>query len=140
MNRIKDGFHIIDPDCIPHSVEMDYTSATNYIKTSVHRLKILNEIQNGRYRIVDNKRAKMALIRSPQFKVVIVQIVCVVEIQSESAWALTNITSGNTCRAKFHASEASGSVEEDFNIFVCISLFKPRTPWGGSILDPGATI
>ena len=28
-----------------------------------------------------NKRAKMALIRSPEFKVVIVCIVCVVEIQ-----------------------------------------------------------
>ena len=59
----------------------------------------------------------MALGRSHEFKVVIVQIVCVVEIQSESAWALTNITSGNTCHAKFHASEASGSEEEDFNIF-----------------------
>ena len=51
----------------------------------------------------------MALNLSPEFKGVIVQIVCVVEIQSESAWALTNITSGNTCHAKFHASEASSS-------------------------------
>ena len=49
----------------------------------------------------------MAQNRSPEFKVVIVRIVCVVEIQSESAWALTNITSGNTCNAEFHASEAS---------------------------------
>ena len=80
--------------------------------------QILTEIQNGRYRIVDNKRAKMALNLSSEFKVVVVQIVCVVEFQSESAWALTNTTSGNTCRTKFHSSEASGSVEEDFNIFL----------------------
>ena len=40
-----------------------------------------------------NKRAMMALNRSPEeSKVVIVQIVCVVEIQSESAWTLTNIS------------------------------------------------
>ena len=82
----------------------------------------------------------MALNCSSEIKVVIVQIVCVVEIQSESAWAFTNITSGNTCHVKFHASEASGSEEEDFNIFLCIFWFKPRIPWGGSILDPGATI
>ena len=61
---------------------------------------------------------------SPEF--VIVQIVCVVEIQSESAWALTNITSGNTCHAKFHASEESGSKEEDFNIFLCTSLVQTQ--------------
>ena len=46
----------------------------------------------------------MVLGRSPEFKDVIVQIVCVGEIQSESAWALTNITSGNSCHAQFHAS------------------------------------
>ena len=68
----------------------------------------------------------MALDRSPEFKFVIVQIVCVVEIQSESAWALTNITSGNTCHAKFHASEAIASEEEDFNIFLCISLVQTQ--------------
>ena len=39
----------------------------------------------------------MALNRPPESKVVIVQIVCIVEIQSEFAWALTNITSGNSC-------------------------------------------
>ena len=65
----------------------------------------------------------MALNRSPGFKVVAVQIVYVVEIQSESAWPLTNITSDNTCHAKFHASEASGSEEEDFNIFLHYSFF-----------------
>ena len=43
----------------------------------------------------------MALNHSPEFKVVIVQIVCVVEIRSETAWALTNITLGNTCQANF---------------------------------------
>ena len=50
----------------------------------------------------------MVLIRSPEFKFVFVRIICVVEIQSESAWALTNITLSNTCHTKFHASEASG--------------------------------
>ena len=80
----------------------------------------------------------MALNRSPEFKVVIVQIVCVVEVQSESAWALTNITSGNICLAKFHASEASDFEEEYFNIFLCISLVQTQNtlgrihfgPWG----------
>ena len=33
----------------------------------------------------------MALNRSPEFKGVIVQIVCVVEIPFESAWAVTNL-------------------------------------------------
>ena len=28
------------------------------------------------------------------------------------------ITSGTTCHAKFHVSEASGYEEEDFNIFL----------------------
>ena len=56
----------------------------------------------------------MALNRSPEFKEVIVQIVCVVKSQFESAWD-----------------------EEDFNIFLCIST--PPT-WGGLILDPGTTI
>ena len=69
----------------------------------------------------------MSLNRSPESKVVLVQIICVVEIQSESAWALTNIASGNTSHAEFHASEASGSEEEDFNIFCVFLCFKPRT-------------
>ena len=38
----------------------------------------------------------MALNRSPEFKSVIVPILCVVEIQSASAWALTHIILGNT--------------------------------------------
>ena len=41
------------------------------------------------------------------------------------------ITSGNTCHAIFHASEASGSEEGDLNIFPFI-WFKPRTPWEDS--------
>ena len=40
--------------------------------------------------------AKMTVNCSPEVKGVIVQIVFVVEIQFESAWALTNITSENT--------------------------------------------
>ena len=60
----------------------------------------------------------------PELKVVIVQILCAVEIQSESAWSLINITSGNTCHVKLHASEASGSEDEDFNIFLCTSLVQ----------------
>ena len=46
-----------------------------------------------------NKRAKMALSRSPEFMGVIVQIVCALEIQFKSALVLTNIASGTTCFA-----------------------------------------
>ena len=43
-------------------------------------------------------------------------------------------------RPKFHASEASGSEEEDFNIFLCILYGSNQgQPGGGSIMDPGAT-
>ena len=49
----------------------------------------------------------------------------VVEIQFESACALTSINSGNTCHAKFHASEASGS-EDDLYIFLCISMVQTQ--------------
>ena len=38
---------------------------------------------------------------------------------------------------KFKASEPSGSKEEDLFNILCISMVKPRTPWGGAILDPG---
>ena len=41
----------------------------------------------------------MAHNHSPEFKVVIVQIVCVVEIQFVSAWPLTNTNSDTTCHA-----------------------------------------
>ena len=82
----------------------------------------------------------MSLYRSPELNGVIVQIVCVVEIQSESTLVLTNITPGNTCHAKFHASEAC-SFEEEILIFFCVFLwFKTSAPWEGSILDPGASI
>ena len=43
---------------------------------------------------------------------------------SESVWALTNITSVNTCNANFSASVASGS--EEFSIFLCISLVQTQ--------------
>ena len=56
LNGIKDGFHIIDPDCISHSVEMDnYTSAAAENVRAQVETQILTEIQNGRYRIVDKK-------------------------------------------------------------------------------------
>ena len=82
----------------------------------------------------------MALNRSPEFKGVIIQIVCVVEIQSEPASTLTNIPWGNTCHAKFHAPEASVSGEEDFNIFLGISMVQTQDTLGRIHLDPEATI
>ena len=78
----------------------------------------------------------MALNRSPEFKGVIVQIVCVVEIQFESAWLLTSITFGTTCHAKFHASGASGSEEEDFNIFLHISMVQMQDTLGSIHIGP----
>ena len=58
MNGIADGFHIIDPHCVSHSVEIDnYTSATAENVRAQVESQILNEIQNGRYRIVDRKPA-----------------------------------------------------------------------------------
>ena len=88
----------------------------------------------------------MALNRSPEFRGVIVQLV--VEIQSESAWALTNITLANTCHVIFHASEASGSAEENFNIFLCISLVQTQDtlgrihfgPWGHYLNKQGTML
>ena len=52
-----------------------------------------------------------------------------VEIQYVSAWALTNITLGNTCHAKFHASEARGS-EDDLYIFLSISMIQTQDTLG----------
>ena len=71
----------------------------------------------------------MALNRSHVFKGVTVPTVCVETIQFESAWALTNMNSCTTCRAKLHASEASGS-EEDFNIFLCVSMVQTQNILG----------
>ena len=86
----------------------------------------------------------MVINGSPEFKVVnFFLIICVVEIQSESAWALTNITSGNTCHAKSHASEASGSEEEYFNIFQCISLVQTQDFYfstGGHFVHRSGTV
>ena len=38
---------------------------------------------------------------------------------------------------KVQASEPSGSEEEDFLIFLCISMGQPRTPLAGAIFGPG---
>ena len=92
-----------------------------------------------------NKWAKRALNRSPEFKGVIVRIVYVVEIEFESAWVLTNITFGNTCHTKFHASEASGSEEHDLYIVLCISIVQIQNnpekihfgPWGHRLNKQG---
>ena len=63
---------------------------------------------------MNNKRDKTALDRSFEFKEVIVQIV--VEIQFESAWALTNINLGMFFMPN-GPQEARGSEEEDFTFF-----------------------
>ena len=59
LNGNKDGFHIIDPNnCVSHSVEIDnYTSPTAENVREQVESQILTEIKNGRYRIVDRKRA-----------------------------------------------------------------------------------
>ena len=90
--------------------------------------------------ILDNKRAKIALNRSIAFKGVIVQIVCIVEIRSESALALIKITLGKLAMPDFmHLRQVV--LKNKISIFSCVFLwFNPRTPWGGSILDPEVTI
>ena len=43
--------------------------------------------------------------------------------------------------AKFQATKPSGSEEEDFTIFFYVFLLlESRTPWRGTILDPGTFI
>ena len=45
LSGIKDGFHIIDPDCISHSVEMDnYASAAAENMRAQIEAQILTEI------------------------------------------------------------------------------------------------
>ena len=72
----------------------------------------------------------MALNCSPKSQSAIVRIVSVVEIQFESACALTNTTLGTTCHAKFQASEANGFEGEEFNIFPCISIAQTQDNLG----------
>ena len=56
LDGVKNGFNIIDPECVPISVEMDnYSSATAGNVRAQVESQILTEIQNGRYRIVDHK-------------------------------------------------------------------------------------
>lgn len=69
----------------------------------------------------------MSLCRSPAFQGVIVQIVCVVEIEFD-ACALT------TCHAKYHTS--AFYEEEDFNIFHCISTVQTQGNLGRIHIGP----
>ena len=85
----------------------------------------------------------MTLNRSPEFD--IAQIVCVVERQFRSAWALTDIvfraplTPPNGPR--FHAPEISYMIlRKKISIFPCVFLFQTQDTLGESIVDPGATI
>ena len=105
---------------------------------------------------VNIKRIKMTLIRLPEFKGVIVQIVCAVEIQFESPLSIFYFRTQNPSpqsrfgpwshhlnkpklgrdlqrntsllHTKFHAPEPNGSGEEDFNMFLCISMGQTRDP------------
>ena len=68
-----------------------------------------------------NKRAQ----DGPHLRVSLFKLY-VVEIQL----ALTNKTSGKTCHARFYAFEASGSEEENFNSFLCISMVQTQDALG----------
>ena len=67
-------------------------------------------------------RAKLALNRSPELKDAIVQIVCIVEIQSESVLALTNITSATLAMQNFmHLRRII--LKNKISIFFCVFLW-----------------
>lgn len=56
LTGIKDGFNVIDPDCVFHSAETDnYTSATAEKVRAQVEAQISTKIQNGRCKIVDRK-------------------------------------------------------------------------------------
>ena len=46
---------------------------------------------------------------------------------------------GTTCHAKFHASEVSGSEEEDFNIVLCILMVQTQDTLERIHFGPWAT-
>ena len=93
-----------------------------------------------------HKRAMMTLNCCPEFKGVIVPVVCVGQIQYESAWTLTKLKSSATCHAKWalnfmHLRQVV--LKKRISIFSCVFLwFIPRTlrrihfgprihgPWG----------
>ena len=63
LNGNKDRFHIIDPHCVSHSVEIDnYTSATAKNVRAHVESQIITEIQSGRYRIVDRKPSIISVL------------------------------------------------------------------------------
>ena len=87
----------------------------------------------------------MTLNQSPEFKTGIDQIICVVERQFRSAWALTDIifraplTTPNGPR--FHASDITYMIlRKKISIFSCVFLFQTQDTLGESIVDPGVTI
>ena len=56
LSGIKNGFHILDSDKISQSVEVDnYSSATNCHMRAQTEAQILTEVENGHYKIVDEK-------------------------------------------------------------------------------------
>ena len=86
----------------------------------------------------------MTLNRLPEFKGFISQLVCVVEIQFESALVLIYIISGITCHgqwAPYFMHMMQLVLKQKISIFFCVFLcFKSRVAWGRSTLEHEATI
>lgn len=56
LTGIRDGFHIVDADSVQHFAEVDnYLSATNDKMRARTEKQIINELDNGHYRIVNEK-------------------------------------------------------------------------------------
>ena len=80
--------------------------------------------------VVCKERAKMALNRSSELNGVIVHILCVVEIQFESAWAIINVTGEPLAMLngpQMHLSQVAFK-KKNFPYFPIFLWFKRRTP------------